>query len=391
MKHAFYTTALFVMAIFVLQGCDRDGTTDAIDTDPIDPVDLLIATRVTTPPTIDGVADDAAWDGAETVMVSTTVADIPAFKGYGGRRYQVEMKAVYDDNFVYFQAHYNDSGLDTNREPWYVNPETGEWEHESRWPQFDDDGNQTRMGFYEDKFSLMWEATHVEGFDVSGCGVSCHTGLSPHANDAGKDALKYTNNNGEVLDMWHLKYVRSAGQSIPTMDDQHTNWTSTAGNGGRHSDPGVNSYASNKATVDGKTVPKYVLKNPTGSYFWFTPDEIANGDALEVVGVAANGDLTLSDGSKVEASDPDYQRDGVFMPPSVYTRIPDGDRADITSGAVYGGGFWTVEIKRALVTGSDVDVQFDDLTVDFPFGVGVFDNAGIAHATTTQPFFLRFE
>ena len=59
--------------------------------------------------------------------------------------------------------------------------------------------------------------------------------------------------------------------------------------------------------------------------------------------------------------------------------------------AQYSNGFWTIEIKRALATGNDVDVQFDDLAKDFPFGVAVFDNAAIAHATSAGPVFLRFK
>jgi predicted small lipoprotein YifL len=392
MKKAFFKpTALLLLGFFALQGCDRDGALEALDEDEVAPLNLMVAPRVTTPPVIDGVADDAVWDQADPVFVSVTVADIPAFAGYGGRTYQVEMKAVYDDNSVYFLARYNDAKLDADRQPWFVDPATGLWQQESRYPTFDEEGRLIRKGFYEDKFSLMWEASEVEGFARSGCAVSCHVGLSPFSNDGGKTALKYTNHFGEVLDMWHLKYVRSAGTSIPTMDDQHTNWTSTAKDGGRHSDPGVNSYANNAQTIDGKAAPLYVLKNPPSSYFWITPDQLAGGEALKVIAAHDNGDLTLADGSKILASDPNYQRDGALRPPSVYTRIPDGDRADITARAVYDGGFWTVEIKRAMITGSDVDVQFDDLSKDFPFGVAVFDNAAIAHATSAEPFFLRFK
>ncbi len=57
---------------------------------------------------------------------------------------------------------------------------------------------------------------------------------------------------------------------------------------------------------------------------------------------------------------------------------------------MYGGGFWTVEIQRSLITGSDLDVQFDDMAKDYAFGVAVFDNAAIAHGSSTEPFFIRF-
>jgi Ethylbenzene dehydrogenase len=387
MKNTLYTVFSLLLALVVLQGCDRDGTLDSM-TEVDDPANLLVAERAAAAPVIDGVADDAVWQTASSVHINTGVADIPAFRGYGGRQFPVEMKAAYDDNFLYLTARYADATLDTNREPWYV--ADGVWKQESRWPQFDDDGNETRMGFYEDKFSMMWEASDVEGFDTQGCGVACHVGLNPFQSDGGKSALKYTNNFGEVMDMWHLKYVRSAGSQVAKMDDQYTNFTSTAGNGGRHSDPGTGHYANNKQSIDGKSVPLYVQANPTESYYWISPDDITNGVVVRVTGLTADGDLLLEDGGTISHGDPDYQRDGAFNAPSVYSRIPDGDRADIDAVAKYGGGFWTLEIRRALVTGSQYDVQWDDFTKDYPFGVAIFDNAGIAHGASGAPAFLRF-
>lgn len=391
MKSLIAITSSLVLAFALLQGCDsRDGTLDPINGGEPDSGNVLVAPRVSTAPTIDGVADDAVWDLAESIMVATSVTDIPSFAGYAGRSHQVELRAAYDDSFVYFQARYNDATLDSDRQTWYVDPATGLWMQESARPLFDSTGVQTHRAFYEDKFSLMWQASPVVDFPEVGCNIACHVGLSPFSNEGGKTALKYTNSSGEILDMWHFKWVRSAGSEIPTMDDQYTNWTSTASNGGRHSDPGTNSYVNNKQTLDGLDFPLYVRPNAVSSYYWITPDEILSGDAAQVLSANPSGDLTLSDGSVLLASNPDYQRDGQFRPPSIYTRIPAEDRADITAVAVHEGGFWTIEIRRARVTGSDVDVQFDNTAEDYPFGVAVFDNAQIAHATSSEVFFLRF-
>ncbi len=59
MKAFFSTSALLVLALLVLQGCDRDGRLDALTDETNNPENLLLATRVTTPPTLDGVADEA--------------------------------------------------------------------------------------------------------------------------------------------------------------------------------------------------------------------------------------------------------------------------------------------------------------------------------------------
>lgn len=64
MKKAFYTTtALVVLAFFVLQGCDRDGTLDALGDETPRPENLMIAAHVSTPPAIDGVAGHRLGSG----------------------------------------------------------------------------------------------------------------------------------------------------------------------------------------------------------------------------------------------------------------------------------------------------------------------------------------
>jgi hypothetical protein len=41
---------------------------------------------------------------------------------------------------------------------------------------------------------------------------------------------------------------------------------------------------------------------------------------------------------------------------------------------------WTLEIRRQLVTADVTDVEFDDLSREYAFGVAVFDNAQIEHS-----------
>ena len=57
-----------------------------------------------------------------------------------------------------------------------------------------------------------------------------------------------------------------------------------------------------------------------------------------------------------------------------------GDAGDIAAGWVWEDGVWTVEFGRPLVTESEFDVQFDDLTATYYFGVATFDNAQVRHA-----------
>jgi hypothetical protein len=46
---------------------------------------------------------------------------------------------------------------------------------------------------------------------------------------------------------------------------------------------------------------------------------------------------------------------------------------------------------RKLVTGSEFDVQFDDLKKAYAFGVAVFDNAQVRHAFHPGALRLTFE
>jgi len=51
----------------------------------------------------------------------------------------------------------------------------------------------------------------------------------------------------------------------------------------------------------------------------------------------------------------------------------------------------TIELARTLVTGSEFDIQFNDLTKAYAFGVAVFDNAQVRHAFTPGVLQLKFQ
>ncbi|NNF07018.1 MAG: hypothetical protein HKN21_09680, partial [Candidatus Eisenbacteria bacterium] len=258
--------------LIVPLGCDRDGEETTMMTPDDTPMGLgiLEAARTGVAPTIDGVISAGEWDGANAIYVPVTVPDIDEFPGYEGRGYQVKMRAKFDNNNIYFLAEWDDPGLNLDRQTWYFDTASSSWKQESARPVFDENGNQTREAFYEDKFSLMFEASPVAGFATQGCWVACHTGLAPTSNDGGKVDLKYTRNGGEIMDMWHWKSVRNTSQD--TFDDQYTDSQRSARNGGRHSDVGVNSYVNNSATVDGFSVPKYVIPDASSRYYWVVTD-----------------------------------------------------------------------------------------------------------------------
>jgi hypothetical protein len=68
-----------------------------------------------------------------------------------------------------------------------------------------------------------------------------------------------------------------------------------------------------------------------------------------------------------------------------------GDRADIAAKHAWKDGVRTIVMSRKLVTGSEFDVQFDDLKKQYAFGVAVFDNAQVRHAYSPGVLKLVFE
>jgi len=67
-----------------------------------------------------------------------------------------------------------------------------------------------------------------------------------------------------------------------------------------------------------------------------------------------------------------------------------GDRADVRVAVSWKDGMYTSVVSRKLVTGSQFDVQFDNLAARYGFGFAAFDNAQVRHATSDDPMYLVF-
>ncbi|HDZ26196.1 MAG TPA: hypothetical protein ENH65_06755 [Candidatus Aminicenantes bacterium] len=192
--------------------------------------------------------------------------------------------------------------------------------------------------------------------------------------------------------MWHMKAARSLGvtsqyqSGSPVISDDHQ---ATAGaftligyaddkyvtyedaanlpeDGGRHGDSGKSTYGRNRS--EDKSAPLYLEKNPT-DYLDAMVLTQAEVDAAEVIEVAG---ATVDEINKYWGN---YQILGAVVPERIL-REPSESRADIKQAGTWSNGEWTVEIKRALDTGNDDDIQFSDLSLNYLFGVSVMDNAG---------------
>gem|GEM_PF-1191467 len=306
-------------------------------------------------PVLDGSSGDTAWTAAPSIS-------IPVSGGWYGSG-AVTAKSVYKDGMVYFLYQYTDPDESVRYQPWQKQAD-GSWIRipgttSTSWSEKDPNAAG------EDKLAIMWNVNDsIAGFNESGCAITCHW------NDQGqfgtKFGRKYTNAPGEKADLWHLKSVRNS--PVGQGDDQYIDdcaFNAACADYGRKTDPKLSGgYSNNYAT--GGTVPLYTSPTqPAPPYY------ILNSEKTAFVDTYSAGDEIAS------------------MIVSAMT----GDRASLETRSSYDDATntWTWEVTRPLVTPSQTDpavpspydVQFSDLSGEYAFGVGVFDNVSVQHSTSS--------
>lgn len=312
------------------------------------PEGALASFPVDEAPVLDGVADDAAWADA-------TVLEIPVAGGENESDTTVQIRSVYSGDMVYFVATWADPTQSFVRSPWVLQ-EDGTW---AKLTDPDDQGGDNNL-YYEDKLAMIWPIDNsIPNFESAGCFTACHAGENSDIKPFGN---KYTEEEGQLGDIWHWKSVRNVGQ----IDDQYLdhirldpNDLDNTREAGRHSDPKDAGGYSDNVTED-KSGPMYML--PGGPSEEGAPGFILDSEKVEI-------DLSL-----FEPGD---------MVPGIIVAPIEGDRGDLSAGWVWADGTWTLEWSRALETGSEFDVQFNDLTATYYFGIAVFDNVQVRHAFST--------
>ena len=107
---------------------------------------LLTAERTTEPVTIDGLAEEASWDSARPLTVRAK---------YGGiGTVDVEVKALYDDEYIYIYTRWKDDAENATKGIWVYNGTTGTWNTSEN----------------EDRIAFMWNINDsIRGFNIAGC------------------------------------------------------------------------------------------------------------------------------------------------------------------------------------------------------------------------------
>jgi len=384
MKKFMYVISLIVLASLILSACGTPATpapteapvvatkvpTEApVATEPPMPAfdapkGALVAYPVDAAPVLDGVADDAVWANAEPIIIEVQ----NGFKDFATK---AELKAVYTADSVYFVLSYEDTTESWYRYPW-VKQEDGTWKQ-------DKDPNDTLGGDnnlnYEDKFAMIWNINNsIANFNEKGCAGLCHNGENPEIKAYGN---KYTEKEGELGDIWHWKSVRMLNQ----VDDQYLDWTRVDTStpelqaktieAGRHSDKkDSGGYSDNYASMPDPADATKTVADKTRPGFTSPSIDTTTG---------APGYILDNEKVAVTKEELDAMPVGTIIPGIVKAPIV-GDRGDISAGWKWVDGKWTIEFGRALNTGSETDVQFNDLAAQYFFGLSIFDNAQVRHA-----------
>ena len=330
-------------------------------------------------PTVDGFFDPVWTRAAKTALRVT--------EGWGEAEF-VTVQAAYDDTYLYMLIVWDDDMASVRRQPW-VKQADGTWSSLAAklpvpdpgvtWGEYKgaafNEEDPARFA-YEDKFAIAWNTygtSTVAGFDQNGCAVMCHDpakgnapGTSYNYTAQENAAKKYTNAPAEIADLWHWKLVRNNQHA--KADDQYVrHWVpgpTGAAEGGRASDAGASGYGNNPA-LSGR--PQY-----RGSSLTTPPYYILDAEKRLITTTEFN---SLAAGAEVA---------------NMITSGPTGTRADVDAKGLHNTGTWILEIRRRLVTGDVNDVQFDDLTRQYAFGMALFDNAQIEHRYTPMVARLTF-
>ena len=328
----------------------------------------LVAMPVDAAPTLDGVADDAAWADAPELV-------IPVAGGFNNYAGDAKLKAAYTEDTVYFVLTYADPTESWFRSPWQK-------QEDGSWKQIKDpnDKGGDNNAVYEDKFAFIWSINNsIKNFETAGCFVACHAGENSDVKPYGN---KYTAAEGEKGDIWHWKSIRNLGQ----IDDQYLDSTrfdaEKAKEAGRKSDKkDSGGYADNFASMPDPNDATKTVADKTKPGFTSPAVDLTTG---------APGFILDSEKVALDQAALDAMPVGSYLPGIIKSAMV-GDRGEISAAWMWKDGVWTIEFSRKLVTGSETDVQFSDLTSQYYFGLAIFENAQVRHAFQTGASFLVFK
>lgn len=232
-----------------------------------------------------------------------------------GSGIDVSLKALSDGTYLYIFAHWDDDSQSNTRRGWSFNG--------THW---------SNVGGNEDRLAIIWS--------INGATVVC--GHNPNSEDT------------MLFDVWHWKASRTSLGGWA--DDKYWDGSgrhSDASTAGGYSDNSVVRQAADAAAITsalGNSSAVSAFSNDDRPY-WDNDGSVISWSA----GVNSTSIGNFINGYKSE--------------------VPTGSRGDILAESVYEHGDWHVEFKRALDTGNDDDMTFEEDT-PASFYLALFDNTG---------------
>jgi Ethylbenzene dehydrogenase/Prokaryotic cytochrome b561 len=333
----------------------------------------LVIAHATELPTLDGDANDPAWQRAAETVVHTN-------RGFGlvGGAVDVHVRALHDGQHAYFLFRWPDATRSQKHIP--LRKTAAGWQVMNTGYDRNDEND-----YYEDKFAVMLARSPIAGGDTVRLGKQPIADRPGPTNGLGLHATA----DGSLADVWHWKSVRSGATN--QFDDNHFGMPLPEKKGSRYTggytqDPKTGGgfeqnfeKIKDSAFVKVRFLPKNLAEQQRllGN---FNPDPNVGDDGTysmrmsEVVPWSAEADAAIPVGTVI---------------PSVLVDQPfTGDRGDVSVHAQWKGGWWTLEAKRKLDTGS----QFDQPIVDGMFmWLAVFDHNQVRHTRHVRPLQLALQ
>lgn len=332
---------LFVAAFLVWTGCvekkeespsQKQGANSQQASATVD----VVATKVTTAPTLDGKGEEEVWNAAQQYEIPLT--------GYSGD--QISMKVVYTDTDIFFLVSWSDYSHSIRQEgSWgrvHVGGEFGKapTEAKERWERFG----------AEDMLSIIWNLDSSD-FEAEDFPQKAH--LAGFKTSQGK------------MDRWLWK----AGTTDPVhlLLDQYIDQK------GIHDDSGTSFLVPNFTDQDDPNTPLNEQEYPR----YMPRPDLVRQKIPKLFIIEGEKPILLYYQSEVEPFDLALVDREATLPGYIFAEESSGSITDIKVRSSHSQKEerWTLEIQRKLTTATpEEDIQFADLSKAYPLVIGVFDN-----------------
>ena len=344
-------------------------------------IDDLAASNL---PVIDGDMSEPIWAATRPASVSTE--DGANFANGSGQT-RVEIRAVHDGDKIYFALSWEDPTRSLKHLP--LVKRKGLWQiaHAA-------DKIATEESYNQDQFSLLFSQPTTPVI-----GAAIHLTTSDNPGVAGGDTgrgLHYT--SAGIADVWVWKAVDTMATGfledahfeppLPVSGEQRTG--KQRYQGGYEDDEGNTCIAPNyvDATRNQASGPVQPVVLPAD----YEATAQAMGPVHESSDVSeeegANWFLLNADATPYSAAVDAGIPDGTIIPDVLVGCQPSGDVADIVGAAHWAAGRWTLEIARALDTGSKDDIPISSGVM---LWLAAFDHAATRHTHHVRPLTLELQ